>query len=74
MGYGFVIAVVIAALLLAYNGVKIVREYQRLVVFRLGRSFGPKGPGIVYLIPTIDKAVRVDLRRGGNLAAPPRFL
>src|SRR5437870_6267091 len=62
MGYGFVIAVVIAALLLAWNGVKIVREYQRLVVFRLGRSFGPKGPGIVYLIPIIDKAVWVDLR------------
>ncbi len=62
MGYGFVIAVVIVALLLAWNGVKVVREYQRLVVFRLGRSFGPKGPGIVYLIPIIDKAVWVDLR------------
>ena len=62
MGYGFVIAVVIVALLLAWNGVKIVREYQRLVVFRLGRSFDPKGPGLVYLIPMIDKAVSVDLR------------
>ena len=62
MGYGFVIAVVIVALLLAWNGVKIVREYQRLVVFRLGRSFDPKGPGLVYLIPMIDKAVWVDLR------------
>src|SRR5437879_11607428 len=62
MGYGFVIAVVVVALLLAWNGVKIVREYQRLVVFRLGRSFGPKGPGIVYLIPIIDNAVWVDLR------------
>ena len=62
MGYGFVIAVVIVALLLAWNGVKIVREYQRLVVFRLGRSFGPRGPGIVYLIPFLDKAVWVDLR------------
>src|SRR5207237_3347234 len=58
----FVIAVVVAALLLAWNGVKLVREYQRLVVFRLGRSFGPKGPGIVYLIPIIDNAVWVDLR------------
>ncbi len=62
MGYGFVIAVVIVALLLAWSGVKIVREYQRLVVFRLGRSFDPKGPGIVYLIPMIDRAVWVDLR------------
>ncbi len=62
VGSGFVIAVVIIAVLLAYNGVKIVREYQRLVVFRLGRSFRPKGPGVVYLIPIIDKAVWVDLR------------
>ncbi|HEV2358307.1 MAG TPA: SPFH domain-containing protein [bacterium] len=62
MGSGFAVAVVIVAVLLAYNGIKIVREYQRLVVFRLGRSFGPKGPGIVYLIPIVDKAVWVDLR------------
>ena len=41
MGSAFAIAVVIVALLLAYNGVKIVREYQRLVVFRLGRSIPP---------------------------------
>src|SRR5579864_9393032 len=62
MGSAFAIAVVVVAVLMAYNGVKVVREYQRLVVFRMGRSFGPKGPGIVYLIPIIDKAVWVDLR------------
>jgi len=44
------------------NAIRIVPEYQRLVVFRLGRSIGPKGPGIVILIPVIDRAVRVDLR------------
>ena len=59
---GYVLAVLVIAVLLLWNGVKIVREYQRLVVFRLGRSFGPKGPGVVYLIPIIDKAVWVDLR------------
>jgi regulator of protease activity HflC (stomatin/prohibitin superfamily) len=59
---GYVLAILIIAVLLLWNGVKIVREYQRLVVFRLGRSFGPKGPGVVYLIPIIDKAVWVDLR------------
>jgi regulator of protease activity HflC (stomatin/prohibitin superfamily) len=59
---GYVLAILIIAGLLLWNGVKIVREYQRLVVFRLGRSFGPKGPGVVYLIPIIDKAVWVDLR------------
>jgi regulator of protease activity HflC (stomatin/prohibitin superfamily) len=41
---------------------RIVPEYQRLVVFRLGRSIGQKGPGIVLLWPLIDRAVRVDLR------------
>jgi regulator of protease activity HflC (stomatin/prohibitin superfamily) len=55
-------AVLIVAVLLLWNGIRIVREYQRLVVFRLGRSFGPRGPGIVYLIPIVDKAVLVDLR------------
>jgi regulator of protease activity HflC (stomatin/prohibitin superfamily) len=42
--------------------IKIVREYQRLVIFRLGRSIGQKGPGIVFLIPFIDRPVLVDLR------------
>jgi regulator of protease activity HflC (stomatin/prohibitin superfamily) len=42
--------------------VKIVREYQRLVVFRLGRAIGPRGPGLVFLIPFIDRPVWVDLR------------
>jgi len=44
------------------NPIRIVPEYQRLVVFRLGRSIGAKGPGIVLLIPVIDRAVKVDLR------------
>jgi len=44
------------------SAIKIVPEYQRLVVFRLGRSIGARGPGIVLLIPFIDRAVRVDLR------------
>ena len=44
------------------NSLKIVPEYQRLVVFRLGRCIGEKGPGLVILIPFVDRAVRVDLR------------
>ena len=58
----FVVAVLIVAVILLYNGIRIVREYQRLVVFRLGRSIGQKGPGVVYLIPLVDRAVLVDLR------------
>lgn len=42
--------------------IKVVREYQRLMVFRLGRSIGAKGPGIVFLIPIVDRGVWVDLR------------
>lgn len=45
-----------------YLAIKIVREYQRLVVFRLGRCIGDKGPGLVLLIPFIDRPVWVDLR------------
>jgi len=49
-------------LLFIANAIRIVSEYQRLVVFRLGRCIGAKGPGIVILIPFIDKAVKTDLR------------
>ncbi len=42
--------------------IRIVREYERLVVFRLGRCIGEKGPGLVLLIPFVDRPVRVDLR------------
>ena len=55
-------AIVVLLFLFLVNAVKVVPEYQRLVVFRLGRSIGPKGPGIILLIPFIDRAVRVDLR------------
>lgn len=53
---------VLLVFLLLFNAIKIVREYQRLVVFRLGRVIGTKGPGLVFLIPFIDKATTVDLR------------
>ena len=44
------------------SGVKILREYQRAVVFRLGRMVPPRGPGITYVIPLVEKMVRLDLR------------
>jgi regulator of protease activity HflC (stomatin/prohibitin superfamily) len=55
-------AIVVLAFVFIANAIRIVPDYQRLVVFRLGRSVGAKGPGIVLLIPVIDRAVRVDLR------------
>jgi regulator of protease activity HflC (stomatin/prohibitin superfamily) len=54
-------AVVLAIILLA-SAIKVVPEYVRLVVFRLGRCIGSKGPGIVFLIPIVDRGVSVDLR------------
>ena len=54
--------VVILLIVFFATALKIVPEYQRLVVFRLGRCIGSKGPGLVILIPFIDRGVRVDLR------------
>lgn len=56
---GLLALVVVIVLALA---IRIVAEYQRLVVFRLGRVLGAKGPGLVLLIPFVDRGVRVDLR------------
>ena len=56
---GFVGLVVVVFL---SSAIRVVNEYQRLVVFRLGRSVGAKGPGIVILIPIVDRAVKADLR------------
>jgi regulator of protease activity HflC (stomatin/prohibitin superfamily) len=69
MGGGTVTAIAIALVVLlvlavtaAAAAVRILREYERAVVFRLGRLIGAKGPGIVLLIPLIDRMVRVSLR------------
>ncbi len=57
-----VVLVLIFGLILLTSMIKIVREYERLVVFRFGRCIGQKGPGIVLLIPMVDRATWVDLR------------
>ena len=53
---------ILIALALLVTAIRIIPEYQRLVVFRLGRCIGAKGPGIVFLIPFVDRGVKVDLR------------
>ncbi len=58
---GTVITIIIAIIIITYS-IRVIREYQRAVVFRLGRLLGAKGPGLIFLIPIIDKAVIVDLR------------
>jgi regulator of protease activity HflC (stomatin/prohibitin superfamily) len=57
------VIVVFLVLLFAISAIKVVREYERAIVFRLGRLYpDPKGPGLFILIPIVDRMVRVDLR------------
>jgi len=56
------IIVLFFVLLILFNAIKILREYERAVVFRLGRLQGAKGPGVIFLWPIIDRMVRVELR------------
>ena len=58
----FIVLVVFVGLSILANSIRVVREYERLVVFRLGRLIGEKGPGLVLLIPIVDRAVKVGLR------------
>jgi regulator of protease activity HflC (stomatin/prohibitin superfamily) len=56
------VTLVVLGILLFSSAVKVLREYERAVVFRLGRAIGTKGPGLIFLIPIIDKMVRIPLR------------
>ncbi len=53
---------VIFLIILAASAIKILREYERGVIFRLGRLIGSKGPGIIFIIPGVDKLLRISLR------------
>jgi regulator of protease activity HflC (stomatin/prohibitin superfamily) len=67
-----IVAVLVVLLLILFAAVKIAREYERGVIFRLGRLLPhPKGPGIFLLIPIVDRMVRVDLRTV-TLTVPPQ--
>ncbi|MDD4332324.1 MAG: slipin family protein, partial [Methanosarcinaceae archaeon] len=56
------IPVLIVLLLILSQAIKMVNEYERVVIFRLGRLSGVKGPGLFLIIPIIDKAIKIDLR------------
>src|ERR1700719_4553807 len=58
----WVIPLIILAIIIFPQAVRILREYERGVIFRLGKLQGAKGPGIIFLIPIVDKMVRMDLR------------
>jgi len=53
---------IIFLLIVAASAIKILREYERGVIFRLGRLIGAKGPGIIFIIPGVDKLLRISLR------------
>jgi len=57
-----ILVVVIFLVLLLSSSIKIMAEYQRIVIFRLGRLLGIKGPGLVFVIPIIDNILKLDLR------------
>ena len=65
------VAVVLVLVALAGQSVRVLREYERAVVFRLGRLIGEKGPGLVLLIPVVDRMARVSLRTV-TLNIPPQ--
>jgi len=56
------VAVAIIILIILASAIKVVREYERVVVFRLGRLIGAKGPGVVIILPVIDRFRKIDLR------------
>jgi regulator of protease activity HflC (stomatin/prohibitin superfamily) len=74
-GIGFIVVLFAAVLFVVFilaNAVRILKEYERGVVFRLGRVQGQaKGPGLIFLVPIVDKMVRVGLRTV-SLAVPPQ--
>ncbi|UCE65428.1 MAG: slipin family protein [Candidatus Zixiibacteriota bacterium] len=57
-----IIVVIVLVLFILANAIRILREYERGVIFRLGRLIGAKGPGLILLIPIVDKMVKVSLR------------
>jgi len=57
-----VLTLIIIGLFIVANAVRVLREYERGVIFRLGRLVGAKGPGLILLIPIIDKMVKISLR------------
>ena len=61
-GFSFVLGIVVILAVLAAASIKILREYERGVIFFLGRFSGVKGPGLIVVIPVVQQMVRVDLR------------
>ena len=59
---GLLVPVIVIALIIFLQAVRILREYERGVIFRLGKLHGTKGPGLILLIPVVDRMVKMDIR------------
>src|ERR1041384_6894378 len=59
---GWAVPLIILAIIILPQAVRILREYERGVIFRLGKLLGAKGPGLILLIPIVDRMVKMDLR------------
>src|SRR6188472_3505487 len=59
---GWAVPIIILAIIVFPQAIRILREYERGVIFRLGKLLGAKGPGVIFLIPIVDRMVRMDLR------------
>jgi len=62
LGFSATTLLVLFIIVIMVAGIKILNEYERGVIFRLGRCVGTKGPGLIYVIPVLDKMVKVSLR------------
>src|SRR5438876_10941272 len=58
---GWIIPLIILAVIILPQAIRILREYERGVIFRLGKLLGAKGTGLIFLIPIVDRMVRMDL-------------
>jgi regulator of protease activity HflC (stomatin/prohibitin superfamily) len=56
------VPIIVLAIIVFPQAIRILREYERGVIFRLGKLLGEKGPGVIFLIPIVDRMVRMDLR------------
>lgn len=59
---GWAFPVIILGIIILPQAIRVLREYERAVIFRLGKLLGAKGPGLIFLIPIVDRMVRMDLR------------
>src|SRR5438067_1171149 len=59
---GWAVPIIILIIIILPQAIRILREYERGVIFRLGKLLGAKGPGLIFLIPIVDRMVRMDLR------------